>query len=97
MNIKPIGSQILVRLLKTPEPGPGELYIPGNATGPKRALIVALGSGNRNERGHVSPFEVSVDDIVLLGQHAGIELKHEGDKYLLLREDDILGIVQEKA
>lgn len=94
MNLRPIGPQILVRALKVAEPKPGEFFIPNADAGPMRAQIVALGTGPRDERGNLRPFEVTVDDIVLVNRYAAAsELKHEGDKYYLLKEDDLLGVV----
>lgn len=96
MNIKPIGPQILLRFLPDEAPKPDEIYLGSNPDkGPKRAEVIALGSGARNEKGKLLRFEVKVGDVVLVDRYTqGHEIKEEGVSYCLVREEGLLGIVE---
>ena len=94
LKIKPVGDRILVQFAEDKEQVRGGVIIPDSAKEkPQEAKIIALGTGTRAKDGAVSGFEVAVGDTVLLGKFAGSEVIVGGEKYTLVREDDILGIL----
>ncbi|NJL24429.1 MAG: co-chaperone GroES, partial [Calothrix sp. SM1_5_4] len=73
---------------------PGGIFIPDMAAErPIRGRVVAKGPGHRNKKGHLRPLDVGVGDTVLFPQYGGTKVTFEGEEYLILREDDLLGIV----
>jgi chaperonin GroES len=94
VKIKPIGDRILVRLSEDKEQVRGGIIIPDSAKEkPQEAEVIALGTGKKNEDGKVLPFEVKVGDRVLISKYGGNEVKLDEEKYTLVREDDILGVI----
>ncbi|MBT4499708.1 MAG: co-chaperone GroES [Gemmatimonadetes bacterium] len=95
MNIKPLADRVLVRRLdEEEEQKVGGIIIPDTAKEkPQEGEIVAVGPG-RTEDGDRIPLEVEVGDKVLIGKYSGTEVKIEGEDYLIMREDDILAIVE---
>lgn len=93
-SIKPIGDRVLVKHVEEKEQVRGGIIIPDSAKEkPQEAEVVALGTGRKDEKGAAQPFEVKVGDIVLISKYGGTEVKIADTKYMLVREDDILGIV----
>ncbi|MGF1531215.1 MAG: co-chaperone GroES [Puniceicoccaceae bacterium] len=93
-TITPIGDRVLLQRIETSEETRGGIYIPDSAKEkPQEALVVALGDGKRKENGEVIAFEVQAGDRVLISKYGGTEVNLSGEKYLLVREDDILGIL----
>jgi chaperonin GroES len=93
-NIKPIGDRVLVQRVEEKEVKKGGIIIPDSAKEkPQEAKVIALGTGKLDEKGAKIPFEVKVGDTVLISKYGGTEVKIEDEDYLILREDDILGIV----
>lgn len=93
-KIKPLGDRVLVRHLEEDEQVQGGIIIPDSAKEkPQEAEVVALGTGKKDESGKAVDFEVKVGDRVIVSKYGGTEVKLDGQKLLLLREDDILGIV----
>lgn len=96
MNIKPLGDRILVKRIEEEEVRKGGIIIPDTAKEkPQQGSIVAVGSGKVNEDGNRMPLEVKAGDRVLFGKYAGSEVKIGDEEYLIMREDDILGIIEE--
>lgn len=94
-KIKPLGDRVLVKHVEESEQVRGGIIIPDSAKEkPQEAEIVALGSGKKDENGKAQPFEVKVGDRVLISKYGGTEVKIDDEKYLLLREDDILGVIE---
>lgn len=94
VNIKPIGDRVLVQHTEEKEQVRGGIIIPDSAKEkPMEAKVIALGTGKRDENGKVIPFEVKVGDRVLIAKYGGTEVKLEDQKYTLVREDDILGVI----
>jgi chaperonin GroES len=92
--IKPIGDRILVQLVEENEQMKGGILIPDSAKEkPQQAKVIAVGTGKRNDKGDVIPFEVKVGDIVFISKYGGTEVKINDQKYTLMREDDVLGIL----
>ena len=93
-TIKPIGDRILVKPVEEKEQVRGGIIIPDSAKEkPQEAIVIALGTGKRLDDGTVVPFEVKVGDKVLTSKYGGTEVKVGDTKHMLVREDDILGIV----
>jgi chaperonin GroES len=94
VKITPIGDRVLVKRLEEKEQVKGGIVIPDTAKEkPQEALVVALGSGKKNDKGEAIAFEVAVGDRVLISKYGGTEVAYEGEKYVLLREDDLLAIL----
>ncbi|MFT3782639.1 MAG: co-chaperone GroES [Nibricoccus sp.] len=94
VNIKPIGDRVLVQHIEEKEQVRGGIIIPDSAKEkPQEAKVIALGTGKKGEDGKIVPFEVKVGDKVLISKYGGTEVKIEGDKFTLVREDDILGVI----
>jgi chaperonin GroES len=94
MKVKPIGDRVLVKPGKEEEVKKGGIIIPDTAKEkPQEGKVVALGTGKLDENGKKIPFEVKVGDRVLVSKYGGTEIKIDGEEYQILREEDILGIV----
>lgn len=94
LSVRPLHDRILVRRTQEEEKTAGGLFIPDTAKEkPQRGEIVAAGKGRITEDGKVLPLEVKSGDKVLFGKYAGTELKLDGQEYLMMREEDILGII----
>jgi len=95
MNLKPLKDRVLVKYSEEPEKSAGGIYIPDTAKEkPQRGEIVAVGSGKITEDGKVQKMEVKVGDIVLFEKYSGSKINIDDTEYLIIKEDDILGIVQ---
>ncbi|MBN2403933.1 MAG: co-chaperone GroES [Spirochaetes bacterium] len=93
MAIKPLGDRVLIEILEDDLQKQGSLYIPDTAKEkPQEGKIKAVGKG-RYEDGKLIPLDVKVGDKVLYGKYSGTEIKHDGKEYLIVRESDILAIV----
>ena len=94
VNIKPLGDRVLVKPLEEKEVKKGGIIIPDTAKEkPQEGQVVALGTGKRDEDGKLIEFTVKKGDKVLISKYGGTEVKIDGDTYLIMREDDILGII----
>jgi len=94
VNIKPLGDRVLVQALEEKEVKKGGIIIPDTAKEkPQEGKIVALGTGKRDEDGKLIEFTVKKGDKVLISKYGGTEVKVDGESYLIMREDDILGII----
>ena len=92
--IKPIGDRILVQLIEEAEQMKGGIIIPDSAKEkPQQAKVIAIGTGKLDDNGNRRPFEVKVNDIVFISKYGGTEVKISDQKYILMREDDVLGIL----
>jgi chaperonin GroES len=93
-SIKPVGDRILIRHIEEKEQVRGGVIIPDSAKEkPQQAEIIALGTGHKDKDGQLTAFEVKVGDRVLLAKYGGAEVKVNEQKYTIVREDDILGII----
>jgi chaperonin GroES len=94
VKIRPIGDRVLVKHLDDKEQVRGGIIIPDSAKEkPQEAEVIALGTGKRNDDGKLQAFEVKVGDRVLVSKYGGTEVKLEDQKFTLVREDDILGVI----
>jgi len=93
-NITPLGDRVLVKSVDDDEQVKGGIIIPDSAKEkPQEAIVVALGTGKKDDDGNVAPFQVKVGDKILVSKYGGTEVKFDEETYQLLREDDILGIL----
>ncbi|XHR27832.1 MAG: co-chaperone GroES [Chthoniobacteraceae bacterium] len=94
VNVKPLGDRVLVQPLEEKEVIKGGIIIPDTAKEkPQEGKVVALGTGKLDEKGNKVEFTVKVDDRVLISKYGGTEIKVDNVTYLIMREDDILGIL----
>jgi chaperonin GroES len=94
MKFRPLHDRVLIKRIEEQETVRGGLIIPDTAKEkPQEGEIVAVGSGKRQENGTVTPLDVKAGDRVLFGKYSGTEIKLDGEEYLILREDEVLGIV----
>ncbi|TYO96672.1 chaperonin GroES [Geothermobacter ehrlichii] len=95
MNIRPLHDRIIVERLEEETKTVGGIIIPDTAKEkPQQGKVIAVGNGKKTEDGKVLPLDVKVGDKVLFGKYAGTEVKIEGKEYLMMREDDIMGIIE---
>ena len=94
-GIRPLGDRILVKRIKEEDKTKGGIIIPDTAKEkPQEGKVVAVGKGKRSEKGDLIAPEVKAGDRILFGKYSGSEVKLEGEEHLILREDDILGILE---
>ena len=94
MNIRPLQDRILIQPIREKEVRKGGIIIPDSAKEkPIEGRVKAVGDGKLNESGNRVKIDLKVGDKVLYGKYAGTEIKIDGEDYLLMREDDILGVV----
>ncbi|MDD4956744.1 MAG: co-chaperone GroES [Candidatus Omnitrophica bacterium] len=95
MKIKPLGDRVLIEVMEAEEVTKGGIVLPDTAQEkPQQAKVVAAGKGKMSDDGKVTPLEVKVGDIVLFGKYSGQDLKIDGTEYKMLREEDIMGIIE---
>ena len=95
MKIRPLHDHILVKRVKEEEKTKGGIIIPDSAKEkPQEGKVVAVGKGKILEDGKVTPLDVKKGDRILFSKYAGNEVKIEGEEHLILREDDILGVLE---
>jgi chaperonin GroES len=94
INVKPLGDRVLVQPIEEQETKKGGIIIPDSAKEkPQEGNVVALGTGKVDDNGKKVEFTVKKGDKVLISKYGGTEIKVDGESYLIMREDDILGIV----
>jgi len=94
MNFRPLHDRVLVKRIDAEEKTAGGLFIPDTAKEkPQQARVIAVGTGRVGKDGVVHPLTVKAGDVVLFGKYTGDEIKLDGDNHLILREDDILAII----
>ena len=95
MNVKPLGDRVLVQPLEQDEVKKGGIIIPDSAKEkPQEGKVIALGTGKRDDDGKIVPFTVKKGDRVLISKYGGTEIKIDGKDYLIMREEDILGVIE---
>ncbi len=95
MKIKPLHDNILVERIEQ-EMKKGGIIIPDTAKEkPQQGKVIATGNGRRDDKGNRIPLEVKKGDIILFGKYSGNEIKLEENEYLIMREDDVLGIIEQ--
>ena len=95
MKIRPLQDRVIVQRIEEEEKTKGGLIIPDTAKEkPQEGKIIAVGKGKLNEDGKVTPMDVKVNDRVLFGKYSGTEINIDGEEHLIMREEDILGIIE---
>jgi chaperonin GroES len=95
MKIRPLYDRIVVRRVEQQEQMQGGLYIPDSAKEkPQEGEVVAVGKGKRLDDGKVVPLDVQVGDRILFGKYSGSDYKLDNEEYLIMREDEVLGILE---
>lgn len=95
MNLRPLHDRVVVRREEEEQTTPGGIVLPGSATEkPVRGEIIAVGKGKLLDSGDVRPLDVTVGDKVLFGKYSGTEVKINNVEYLVMREDDIMAVIE---
>ena len=94
-KIKPIGDKILVKRLEAEEKTAGGIVLPDTAKEkPKQGKVIALGDGKRSESGEKVDFQVKKGDVVVFASYGGTDITVDDEEYLILTEEDILGVIE---
>ncbi len=95
MKIRPLQDRVIVKRIEEEEKSKGGIIIPDTAKEkPQEGRVVAVGKGKVNEDGKITPLDVKVNDRVLFGKYSGTEINIEGEEHLIMREEDILGVIE---
>lgn len=95
LRVRPLQDRVIVKRVEEEEKSPGGIIIPDTAKEkPQQGEVVAVGPGKRDEDGRLQALDVKPGDRVLFGKYAGTEIKLEGEDLLIMREDDILGVIE---
>ncbi len=96
MNFKPLGERALVQLVEREEKTASGIVLPDTAKDkPQTATIVSVGEGKLDDKGQRVPIEVSPGDVIVFAKYSGTEIKLDGEDYMILDADDILGVVED--
>lgn len=96
MKIRPLSDRVLVEPIKEEEQKKGGIIIPDTAKEkPQQGKVIAVGTGKLDDNGKVIPFNVKAGDKVLMPKYGGTEVKMDGKEYVILREEDILGVIED--
>jgi len=96
MNIRPLHDRIVVkRIEESAEKTASGLYIPDSAKEkPQEGEVIAVGNGKRNDKGELMALDVKAGDRILFGKYSGSDIKIDGNEYLIMREDEVLGVLE---
>jgi chaperonin GroES len=95
MNVRPLRDRVFVKRIEAPEQRIGGIIVPDTAKEkPQQAEVIAVGNGRMNDDGKAIPLDVKVGEHVLIGKYSGTEIKLDGEEYLIVREDEILGVAE---
>ncbi|HEY3167104.1 MAG TPA: co-chaperone GroES [Candidatus Binatia bacterium] len=95
MKIRPLQDRVIVKRIEEEEKSKGGIIIPDTAKEkPQEGKVVAVGKGKANEDGKITPLDVKVNDLILFGKYSGTEINIDGEEHLIMREEDILGIIE---
>jgi chaperonin GroES len=98
MNFRPLHDRILIKRIEEQETVKGGIIIPDTAKEkPQEGEVVAVGNGKKTEEGKVVPLDVKAGDRILFGKYSGTEIKIDNEEYLILKEEEVLGVVEGKA
>jgi chaperonin GroES len=98
MHIRPLYDRIVVKRIEEKETKVGGLFIPDSAKEkPQEGEVVAVGQGKRNDEGKLIPLDVKAGDRILFGKYSGSDIKVDGNEYMIMREDEVLGILEDTA
>jgi chaperonin GroES len=95
VKIRPLQDRVIVKRIEEEEKSKGGIIIPDTAKEkPQEGRVVAVGKGKVNEDGKITPLDVKVNDRVLFGKYSGTEINIDGEEHLIMREEDILGVLE---
>jgi chaperonin GroES len=95
MNIRPLHDRVIIKRMEEERTSPGGIVIPDSATEkPVKGEVLAVGKGKILENGDVRPLDLQVGDKVLFGKYSGTEVKMEGEELLVMREEDIMAVIE---
>jgi chaperonin GroES len=95
MNVRPLHDRILIKRIEEKETVKGGIIIPDTAKEkPQEGEVVAVGNGKKTEEGKIIPLDVKKGDRILFGKYSGTEIKIDDQEYLILREDEVLGVLE---
>lgn len=95
MKIRPLNDRILVQRLEEEETTKGGIIIPDSAKEkPAEGKVVAVGPGKHNDKGDLIPMQLKKGDSILFSKYGGTDVKLEGEDFLIMREDDVLGVIE---
>ncbi len=95
MKIRPLQDRVLVKRIQEEEKTKGGIIIPDTAKEkPQEGKVIAVGKGKVNDDGKLTPLDVKAGDRILFGKYSGTEVKIDGEEHLIMREEDILGILE---
>ena len=95
MKVKPLHDRILIKRVEEKETVKGGIIIPDTAKEkPQEGEVIAVGGGKKTEEGKVIPLDVKAGDRILFGKYSGTEIKIDDEEYLIIREDEVLGIIE---
>jgi chaperonin GroES len=98
MNLRPLHDRIIVQRLEEGEQQIGGIIIPDTAREkPQQGKVVAAGNGKVNDEGKRVPLDVKAGDLILFGKYAGQEIKLDGEEYLIVKEDEVLAVIEGKT
>ena len=94
MKIRPLQDRVILKRIEEEEKSKGGIFIPDTAKEkPQEGKVVAVGKGKVNDDGKITPLDVKVNDRVPFGKYSGSEINIDGEEHMIMREDDILGII----
>ena len=95
MNFRPLHDRVLVRRIEAEEKTKGGIIIPDSAKEkPQQGKVIAAGDGKVNDEGKRTPLDVKAGDRILFGKYAGTEIKVDGVEHIIVREDEVLGVIE---
>ncbi len=95
MTVRPLHDRILIKRIEEKETVKGGIIIPDTAKEkPQEGEVIAVGGGKKTEDGKVIPLDVKAGDRILFGKYSGTDIKLDGEEYLIVREDDVLGVIE---
>ncbi|HXJ93573.1 MAG TPA: co-chaperone GroES [Terriglobia bacterium] len=98
MNVRPLHDRIVIRRIEEKETVKGGIIIPDSAKEkPQEGEVIAVGHGKKTDKGEVIALDVKVGDRILFGKYSGTEIKLEGEEFLIIREDEVLGVIEHAA
>ena len=94
MNVTPLHDRIIIQRLEEGEQKVGGIIIPDTAKEkPQQGKVIAAGNGKSNDEGTRIPLDVKAGDLILFGKYSGQEIKLDGEEYIIMREDEVLGVI----
>jgi chaperonin GroES len=95
VKIRPLQDRVIVKRIEEEEKTKGGIIIPDTAKEkPQEGQVVAVGKGKVNDGGKITPLDVKVNDRILFGKYSGTEINVDGEEHLIMREEDILGVIE---